>query len=105
MPQRRSMRSRGPLGVHDAPGEPEGWPELAGGHSRPTRRAAAALPRLPRAGCGRRPARGLARRGHRSHACRLARVSGVAAEIAFDRATKRYPGRAEPAVRELTLTV
>jgi osmoprotectant transport system ATP-binding protein len=32
-------------------------------------------------------------------------VSGVAAEIAFDRATKRYPGRAEPAVRELTLTV
>jgi osmoprotectant transport system ATP-binding protein len=38
-------------------------------------------------------------------ACRLSRVSGVAAEIAFDRATKRYPGRAEPAVRELTLTV
>jgi osmoprotectant transport system ATP-binding protein len=32
-------------------------------------------------------------------------VSGVAAEIAFDRATKRYPGRADPAVRELTLTV
>jgi osmoprotectant transport system ATP-binding protein len=32
-------------------------------------------------------------------------VSGVAAEIAFDRATKRYPGRAEPAVRELTLTI
>jgi osmoprotectant transport system ATP-binding protein len=32
-------------------------------------------------------------------------VSGVAAEIAFDRATKRYPGRAEAAVRELTLTV
>ena len=32
-------------------------------------------------------------------------MSGVAAEIAFDRATKRYPGRAEPAVRELTLTV
>jgi osmoprotectant transport system ATP-binding protein len=32
-------------------------------------------------------------------------VSGVAAEIAFDRVTKRYPGRAEPAVRELTLTV
>jgi osmoprotectant transport system ATP-binding protein len=32
-------------------------------------------------------------------------VSGGAAEIAFDRVTKRYPGRAEPAVRELTLTV
>jgi len=32
-------------------------------------------------------------------------VSGEAAEIAFDRVTKRYPGRAEPAVRELTLTV
>ncbi|HET8742634.1 MAG TPA: ABC transporter ATP-binding protein [Gaiella sp.] len=32
-------------------------------------------------------------------------MSGVAAEIAFDRATKRYPGRAESAVRELTLTV
>jgi osmoprotectant transport system ATP-binding protein len=32
-------------------------------------------------------------------------VSGVAAEIAFDRATKRYPGRAEPAVRELSLTI
>jgi osmoprotectant transport system ATP-binding protein len=32
-------------------------------------------------------------------------VSGAAAEIAFDRATKRYPGRVEPAVRELTLTV
>jgi osmoprotectant transport system ATP-binding protein len=32
-------------------------------------------------------------------------VSGAAAEIVFDRATKRYPGRAEPAVRELTLTV
>ena len=32
-------------------------------------------------------------------------MSGVAAEIAFDRATKRYPGRAQPAVRELTLTV
>ena len=32
-------------------------------------------------------------------------MSGVAAEIAFDRATKRYPGRADPAVRELTLTV
>jgi osmoprotectant transport system ATP-binding protein len=37
--------------------------------------------------------------------CRLSPVSGVAAEIAFDRATKRYPGRAEPAVRELTLTI
>src|SRR6185312_10001588 len=43
--------------------------------------------------------------GRRGPACRLSRVSGVAAEIAFDRATKRYPGRAEPAVRELTLTV
>ena len=32
-------------------------------------------------------------------------MSGGAAEIAFDRVTKRYPGRAEPAVRELTLTV
>jgi osmoprotectant transport system ATP-binding protein len=32
-------------------------------------------------------------------------VSGGAAEIAFDRVTKRYPGRTEPAVRELTLTV
>jgi len=32
-------------------------------------------------------------------------VSGEAAEIAFDRVTKRYPGRAEPAVRELTLSV
>jgi osmoprotectant transport system ATP-binding protein len=32
-------------------------------------------------------------------------VSGAAAEIVFDRVTKRYPGRAEPAVRELSLTV
>jgi osmoprotectant transport system ATP-binding protein len=32
-------------------------------------------------------------------------VNGAAAEIVFDRVTKRYPGRAEPAVRELTLTV
>jgi osmoprotectant transport system ATP-binding protein len=32
-------------------------------------------------------------------------VTGAAAEIVFDRVTKRYPGRAEPAVRELTLTV
>ena len=32
-------------------------------------------------------------------------MSGEAAEIAFDRVTKRYPDRAEPAVRELTLTV
>jgi osmoprotectant transport system ATP-binding protein len=32
-------------------------------------------------------------------------VSGRAAEIVFDRVTKRYPGRAEPAVRELSLTV
>ena len=32
-------------------------------------------------------------------------MSGVGAEIAFDRATKRYPGRVEPAVRELTLTI
>jgi osmoprotectant transport system ATP-binding protein len=32
-------------------------------------------------------------------------VSGAAAEIVFDHVTKRYPGRAEPAVSELTLTV
>ena len=32
-------------------------------------------------------------------------MSGAAAEIVFDRVTKRYPGRAEPAVRELSLTV
>jgi osmoprotectant transport system ATP-binding protein len=32
-------------------------------------------------------------------------VSGAAAEIVFDRVTKRYPGRADPAVAELTLTV
>ena len=32
-------------------------------------------------------------------------MSGEAAEIAFDRVTKHYPGRAEPAVRELTLTL
>jgi osmoprotectant transport system ATP-binding protein len=32
-------------------------------------------------------------------------VSGAAAEIVFDRVTKRYPGRAEPAVSELSLTV
>ena len=32
-------------------------------------------------------------------------MSGAAAEIVFDHVTKRYPGRAEPAVRELTLTV
>jgi osmoprotectant transport system ATP-binding protein len=32
-------------------------------------------------------------------------VSGAAAEIVFDHATKRYPGRAEAAVSELTLTV
>jgi osmoprotectant transport system ATP-binding protein len=32
-------------------------------------------------------------------------VSGAAAEIVFDRVTKRYPGRAEPAVSELTLSV
>jgi osmoprotectant transport system ATP-binding protein len=37
--------------------------------------------------------------------CRLSNVSGAAAEIVFDRVTKRYAGRAEPAVRELTLTV
>jgi osmoprotectant transport system ATP-binding protein len=29
----------------------------------------------------------------------------AAAEIVFDRVTKRYPGRAEPAVRELSLTI
>ncbi len=32
-------------------------------------------------------------------------MSGASAEIVFDRVTKRYPGRPEPAVRELTLTV
>ena len=32
-------------------------------------------------------------------------MSGPAAEIVFDRATKRYPGQAEPAVRELSLVV
>jgi osmoprotectant transport system ATP-binding protein len=32
-------------------------------------------------------------------------VSGAAAEIVFDHVTKRYPGRSEPAVSELTLTV
>jgi osmoprotectant transport system ATP-binding protein len=32
-------------------------------------------------------------------------VSGAAAEIVFDRVTKRYPGRGAPAVRELSLTV
>ena len=32
-------------------------------------------------------------------------MSGAAAEIVFDRVTKRYPGRAEPALSELSLTV
>jgi osmoprotectant transport system ATP-binding protein len=32
-------------------------------------------------------------------------VSGAAAEIVFDHVTKRYPGRPEPAVRDLTLTI
>jgi osmoprotectant transport system ATP-binding protein len=32
-------------------------------------------------------------------------VTGAAAEIVFDRVTKRYRGREEPAVRELSLTV
>ena len=32
-------------------------------------------------------------------------MSGAAAEIVFDHVTKRYPGRPEPAVRDLTLTV
>ena len=32
-------------------------------------------------------------------------MTGAAAEIVFDRVTKRYPGRAEPAVTELSLTV
>jgi osmoprotectant transport system ATP-binding protein len=32
-------------------------------------------------------------------------VSGAAAEIVFDHVTKRYPGRAEPAVSDLSLTV
>jgi len=32
-------------------------------------------------------------------------VQGAAAEIVFDRVTKRYPGREEPAVTDLSLTV
>jgi osmoprotectant transport system ATP-binding protein len=32
-------------------------------------------------------------------------VSGEAAEIVFDHVTKRYPGRAEPAVSDLSLTI
>jgi osmoprotectant transport system ATP-binding protein len=32
-------------------------------------------------------------------------VTGAAAEIVFDHVTKRYPGRTEPAVRDLSLTV
>jgi osmoprotectant transport system ATP-binding protein len=36
---------------------------------------------------------------------RLQHVSGAAAEIVFDHVTKHYPGRAEPAVSDLTLTV
>jgi osmoprotectant transport system ATP-binding protein len=32
-------------------------------------------------------------------------VTGAAAEIVFDRVTKRYPGRPDPAVRDLSLTV
>ena len=32
-------------------------------------------------------------------------MTGAAAEIVFDRVTKRYPGRAEPAVRELSLII
>jgi osmoprotectant transport system ATP-binding protein len=32
-------------------------------------------------------------------------MAGAAAEIVFDRATKRYPGRAQPAVDRLSLTV
>ena len=32
-------------------------------------------------------------------------MSGAAAEIVFDHVTKRYPGRAEPAVDDLTLTI
>ena len=32
-------------------------------------------------------------------------MTGAAAEIVFDHVTKRYPGRAEPAVSDLTLTV
>ena len=32
-------------------------------------------------------------------------MTGTAAEIVFDRVTKRYPGRVEPAVRELSLVV
>jgi osmoprotectant transport system ATP-binding protein len=34
-----------------------------------------------------------------------AHLHGEAAEIVFDRATKRYPGRSSPAVNELSLTV
>jgi osmoprotectant transport system ATP-binding protein len=32
-------------------------------------------------------------------------VPGAAAEIVFDHVTKRYPGRPEPAVRDVTLTI
>ena len=32
-------------------------------------------------------------------------MSGAAAEIVFDHVTKRYPGRPEPAIRDLTFTV
>src|SRR5262245_65848806 len=32
-------------------------------------------------------------------------MNGLAAEIVFDHVTKRYPGRAAPAVDDLTLTV
>ena len=35
----------------------------------------------------------------------LSHMSGEAAEIVFDHVTKRYPGRPEPAVDDLTLTV
>jgi osmoprotectant transport system ATP-binding protein len=32
-------------------------------------------------------------------------VSGAAAEIVFDHVTKRYPGRAEPAINDLSMTI
>ncbi len=32
-------------------------------------------------------------------------MSGAAAEIVFDHVTKRYPGRAEPAINDLSLTI
>ena len=37
--------------------------------------------------------------------CRLSQVSGAAAEIVFDHVTKRYPGRPEPAINDLSMTI